>query len=81
MANKLVKDMDEETWRRFIAFCKLKNVKVNDQLKEILEGFIEKNLDNLLTGRNKPKKQVTISDHSKQNIYKSFKKKGRYKRG
>jgi hypothetical protein len=44
MANKLIKDMDEEAWRRFIAFCKLKNIKVNDQLKEILNGFLDKNL-------------------------------------
>ena len=48
MTNKLIKDMDEETWRRFIAFCKLKNVKVNDQLKEILEEFLEKNLGRML---------------------------------
>ncbi len=51
MSNKLIKDMDEETWRRFIAFCKLKNIKANDQLKEILEEFLEKNLDDLLKGK------------------------------
>ncbi|MBW2995825.1 hypothetical protein KY332_00835 [Candidatus Woesearchaeota archaeon] len=51
MTNKLIKDMDEETWRRFIAFCKLKNIKANDQLKEILEIFLEKNLNNLLKGK------------------------------
>jgi len=45
MTNKLIKDMDDETWRRFIAFCKLKNVKVNDEIKEILEQFLDKNLN------------------------------------
>ncbi len=61
MSNKLIKDMDEHTWRRFIAFCKLKNIKVNAQLEEILEEFLEKNLDNLLKGKKhnlKPKKGV-----------------------
>ena len=51
MSNKLIKDMDEEAWRRFVAFCKLKNIKVNEQLKEILEEFLEENLDNLLKGK------------------------------
>ena len=51
MSNKLIKDMDEETWRRFIAFCKIKNIKVNDQLKEILEEFLKKNLNDLLGGK------------------------------
>ena len=51
MTNKLIKDMDETTWRRFIAFCKLKDIKVNDQLKEILEIFLKKNLNNLLKGK------------------------------
>ena len=50
MSNKLIKDMDEETWRRFIAFCKLKNIKVNDQLKDILEDFLKENLNKILKG-------------------------------
>ena len=53
MSSKLIKDMDEETWRRFIAFCKLKNIKVNDQLKEILEEFISKNFNQILKGGKK----------------------------
>ena len=53
MANKLIKDMDEETWRRFIAFCKIKNVKVNDQVKEILEDFLKKNLSQLISSSTK----------------------------
>jgi len=55
LTNKLIKDMDEETWRRFIAFCKLKNIKVSDQLKDLLEEFLEKNLYKLI--QNNPKKR------------------------
>ena len=49
MTNKLIKDMDEETWLRFIAFCKLKGIKVNDQLKEVLEEFLDKNLIKMIS--------------------------------
>lgn len=48
MANKLIKDMDEGTWRRFVAFCKIKNINVNKQLKEVLEEFLETNLNKML---------------------------------
>jgi len=50
MSNKLIKEMDEETWRRFVAFCKLKNINVNVQLKEVLDEFLEKNLGKMLKG-------------------------------
>lgn len=50
MTNKLIKDMDEETWRKFVAFCKLKNINVNTQLKEVLDEFLEKNLGKVLKG-------------------------------
>jgi hypothetical protein len=46
--HKLIKDVDEETWRKFIAYCKLKNIKVGDQLSEILEGFLKNKLKRLL---------------------------------
>jgi hypothetical protein len=48
MSNKLIKDMDEESWCRFVAFCKLKNINVNTQLKEILDEFLDKNLQNII---------------------------------
>jgi len=41
MTHKLVKDIDEETWRKFIAYCKLKNIKVGDELSNILESFLK----------------------------------------
>lgn len=40
-ASKLVKDMDEDTWRKFIAYCVIKNVKVGDELTKILREFLE----------------------------------------
>ncbi len=48
MANKLIKDMDEEVWRRFVAFCKIKNVKVADELSRIIKLDIKKNLKEML---------------------------------
>ena len=53
MANKLIKDMDDQTWRRFVAFCKLKDIKVNNQIKEILEDFLKNNLKDILKGDKK----------------------------
>jgi hypothetical protein len=46
--HKLVKDVDEETWRKFIAYCKLKDITVGDQINEILESFLKKKLRRLL---------------------------------
>ena len=42
MAHKLIKDVNEETWRKFVAYCKLKGVKVGDELNNILEGYLKK---------------------------------------
>ena len=53
MTNKLIKDMDDETWRIFVAFCKLKNIRINDQLKEILDEFIDKNMARMFKGDKK----------------------------
>lgn len=43
MPHKLIKDIDEETWRKFVAYCKLKDVKVGDKLNKILEDYLKKN--------------------------------------
>ena len=51
MSDKLIKNMDEEVWRRFVAFCKLKDIKVNDQLKNILEEFVDKNLQKMILNK------------------------------
>lgn len=46
--NKLIKDVDEDTWRKFIAYCKLKNIKVGDQLSDILDVFLKNKLKKML---------------------------------
>jgi len=48
MGHKLIKDIDEETWRKFIAYCKLKNIKVGDELNKVLDEFLKKKLKKLL---------------------------------
>lgn len=48
MTHKLIKDIDEETWKKFIVYCKLKNIKAGDELNKILGDFIKKNLGGLL---------------------------------
>jgi len=48
MTHKLVKDVNDETWRKFIAYCKLKNIKVGEQMEEILNDFLNKKLKKLL---------------------------------
>ncbi len=41
MATKLVKDIDEETWRKFTGYCKAKGVRVGKKLSEILEEYLK----------------------------------------
>jgi len=48
--NKLIKDMDEETWRKFTAYCKLKNSKISDELKGILNKHLKTELKELFNG-------------------------------
>ncbi len=48
MTNKLIKDIDEEVWRKFVAYCKIKGVKVGDELGKIVKKEVDKNLKNLI---------------------------------
>jgi hypothetical protein len=48
MSHKLIKDIDEETWRRFVAYCKLKGAKVGDELGGLLDKHLEKHLKKIL---------------------------------
>ncbi|MCH7850623.1 MAG: hypothetical protein IH845_03205 [Nanoarchaeota archaeon] len=48
MGHKLIKDLDEELWRKFVAYCKLKGVKVNKELENILKENLDKNFKKLL---------------------------------
>ncbi|MBT3304028.1 hypothetical protein HN592_01630 [Candidatus Woesearchaeota archaeon] len=46
-SNKLIKNLDEQTWNKFVAFCKLKNVKVAPELEIIINTHLDKNLKQL----------------------------------
>lgn len=41
MVTKIVKDVDNETWRRFTGYCKIKNKRVGKLLTEILEDYLK----------------------------------------
>jgi len=45
MGHKLVKDIDEQTWRKFTGFCKIKGIKVGKELQKILEEYLDKKLE------------------------------------
>ena len=47
MKNKLVKGIDEEIWRKFVAYCKLKNITVGDEINKVLEEFLKKNFNKI----------------------------------
>lgn len=51
MKHKLIKDIDEETWNKFVAYCKLKGVKVGNELDKILKDHLKKNLRKLFEGK------------------------------
>ena len=41
MADKLVKDLEERTWRKFTGYCKAKGEKVGKKLSSILEEYLK----------------------------------------
>ena len=41
MANKLIKDVNEEVWRKFTGYCKAKGEKVGKKLSQILENYLK----------------------------------------
>jgi len=53
MKHKLIKDINEETWRKFVAYCKLKGVTVAEELDEILKNHLKKELKRLFEGNSK----------------------------
>ena len=48
MSHKLIKDLDDKLWRKFVAYCKLKDIKINKELEEILKSHLDKNLKKFL---------------------------------
>jgi hypothetical protein len=38
--NKIIKGMDDETWRRFTGYCKIKGKSVSEELRQILEKYL-----------------------------------------
>jgi len=48
MTHKLIKDINDELWRKFVAYCTLKGVKINKELEEILNEHLDKNFKKLL---------------------------------
>jgi len=41
MGTKLVKDLNEETWRKFTGYCKAKGEKVGIKLNQVLEEYLK----------------------------------------
>jgi len=41
MSNKLIKDIDEEIWRKFTGYCKAKGERVGKKLSKILEDYLK----------------------------------------
>ena len=41
MGNKLVKDIDEEIWRKFTGYCKAKGERVGKKLNQILQEYLK----------------------------------------
>lgn len=42
-----IRDVDKEIWKKFTAYCKLKDVKVGDELSKILEENLKKKFKKL----------------------------------
>jgi len=42
--NKIIKGMDDDIWRKFTGYCKIKGVQVSDELKQILEKYLREKL-------------------------------------
>ena len=56
MGHKLIKDLNNKLWRKFVGYCTLKGVKVNKELEEILEDYLNKNFAKMLKSLEKNKK-------------------------
>lgn len=41
---KTIKDVDEKAWRMFAGLCKMKGVKIGNELTSLLNDYVKKNL-------------------------------------
>ncbi|MFH1642116.1 MAG: hypothetical protein ABIC04_04400 [Nanoarchaeota archaeon] len=48
MTSKLIKGIDEQVWRKFVAYCKIKGVNVGDELGIVLKEHNDKKLKNVI---------------------------------
>jgi hypothetical protein len=44
MADKIVRDLDDDVWIQFTGWCKMNRVKVGIKLSDILQSFLKRNL-------------------------------------
>ncbi|MBW2992408.1 hypothetical protein KY345_04290 [Candidatus Woesearchaeota archaeon] len=42
--NKIIKEMDDDIWRKFTGYCKIKGSSVSGELKKILEKYLREKL-------------------------------------
>jgi len=48
MTDKLIKGINEEKWRKFVALCKMKGAKVGSEVEKFLDDYIKTNLGKML---------------------------------
>jgi len=41
MADKIIRNVDGDTWRRFTGFCKMKGILVGEELTKILKEYLK----------------------------------------
>ena len=47
MADKLIKGIDEQLWNKFVAFCKIKNVRIASELEKLINLKLNAELKHL----------------------------------
>ena len=44
MTNKLIRDIDDDLWRKFVGYCKIKGTTVSAELSTVLEDHLKHKL-------------------------------------
>ena len=50
MSNKLIKGINEEKWRKFVALLKIENKRVSEKVEEFIDNYLKKNMKRLFGG-------------------------------